>query len=159
MVADRLLPSDTKSYLGKKPKETIKKHIKERGVDNTPPIKTAPRLKPYQVEAGIFLDLVEQQEDTKIINRGKAIKATRAIFTNYPDTTPEKLYECFSWLRDNDPFLRNKEPPAIVSFMPDKYPAWLAGKLKGIGGEVYGGAGADKHHAKLNIEIIKSGGD
>ena len=111
---------------------------KDKGVVSTPPIKTRAKSKPYQVEAGIFLDLVEEREDTKIINRGKAIKATRAIFTNYPETTPEKLYECFSWLRDNDSFLHNKEPPAVISFMPDKFPAWLAGKLKPMGVEKYG---------------------
>jgi len=130
---------------------------KDIGTENTPPTKTRTKSKPYQVEAGIFLDLVEQQEDTKIINRGKAIKAARAIFTNYPETTPEKLYECFAWLRDNDSFLHNKEPPAIISFMPDKFPAWLAGKLQPKGGEKHGGARESRQHPKLDIEIIKSG--
>jgi len=109
---------------------------KDKGVVSTPPT-TRTKSKPYQVEAGMFLDLVEQRENTKIINRGKAIKAARAIFTNYHETTPEKLYECFSWLRDNDSFLHNKEPPGIISFMPDKFPAWLTGKLKPTGGEKY----------------------
>ena len=117
----------------------ISNSIKEvRGVETTPPIKTRAKSKPHQVEAGIFLDLVEEREDTKIINRGKAIRAVRAIFSKYPETTPEELYRCFAWLRDNDSFLHNKEPPAIISFMPDKFPAWLAGKLQGIGGERYG---------------------
>lgn len=111
---------------------------KDKGVVSTPPIKTGTKSKSYQAEAGIFLDLVEEREDTKIINRGKAIKAIRAIFSKYPETTLEKLYQCFAWLRNNDSFLHNKEPPAIISFMPDKFPAWLAGKLQGIGGERYG---------------------
>jgi len=111
---------------------------KDKGVETTPPIKTRTKSKPHQIEAGIFLDLVEEREDTKIINRGKAIKAIRAILSKYPETTPEELYRCFAWLRDNDSFLHNKEPPAIISFMPDKFPAWLAGKLQGIGGERYG---------------------
>jgi len=111
---------------------------KDKGVETTPPKKTRAKSKPFQIEAGIFLDLVEEREDSKIINRGKAIKAIRAILTNYPEITPEKLYQCFAWLRDNDSFLHSKEPPAIISFMPDKFPAWLAGKLQGIGGERYG---------------------
>jgi len=152
----RITPPDTILAM---PKESIKESIKEKGVENTPPIKTKTKSKPYQVEAGIFLDLVEQREDTKIINRGKAIKAARAIFTNYPQITPEKLYECFAWLRDNDSFLHNKEPPAIISFMPDKFPAWLAGKLQTKGGEKHGGARESRQRPKLDIEIIKSGED
>ena len=149
---------DIKSKLLNKPKETLKKHTKETGMENMPPT-TKTKSEPYQVEAGIFLDLVEEQEDTKIINRGKAIKAIRAIFINYPETTPEKLYECFAWLRDNDLFLHNKEPPAIISFMPDKFPAWLAGKLQPKGGEKHGGARESRQRPKLDIEIIKSGED
>jgi len=132
-----LVPASNHEGL-KKPKETLNKQTKETGVDATPPIKTGAKSKPYQVQAGIFLDLVEERENTKIINRGKAIKAIRAIFSKYPETTPEKLYQCFAWLRDNDSFLHNKEPPAIISFMPDKFPTWLAGKLQGIGGDRYG---------------------
>jgi phage replication O-like protein O len=150
-----LVPASNHEGL-KKPKETLNKQTKETGVDATPPIKTGAKSKPYQVQAGIFLDLVEQR-DTKIINRGKAIKAARAIFTNYPETTPEKLYECFAWLRDNDSFLHNKEPPAIISFMPDKYPAWLAGKLKPMGGETHVRPTTDRQRPQFDIDIIKSG--
>ena len=127
--------SSPKQVHTKDNKDTI---TKDKGVETTPPIKTRTKSKPHQIEAGIFLDLVEEREDTKIINRGKAIKAIRAILSKYPETTPEELYRCFAWLRDNDSFLHNKEPPAIISFMPDKFPAWLAGKLQGIGGERYG---------------------
>ena len=151
-----LVPASNQIGLNK-PKETLNKQTKETGVVSTPPIKTGAKSKPYQVQAGIFLDLVEERENTKIINRGKAIKSVRAIIANYPSTTPEKLYECFCWLRDNDSFLHNKEPPAIISFMPDKYPAWLAGKLKPVGGETYVRSRADRQRPQFDIEIVKSG--
>jgi len=152
------------------PKQVITKDnkdtpTKDKGVVSTSPIKTGTKSKPYQVEAGIFLDLVEEREDTKIINRGKAIKAIRAILSKYPETTPEKLYECFGWLRDNDSFLHNKEPPAIISFMPDKFPAWLAGKLQGIGGVRYGhqpGKGVrpkPQQERRRPIKYIKGAGE
>jgi len=47
-------------------------------MENTPSIKTKTKSKPYQVETGILLDLIEQREDTKIINQGKAIKIAKA---------------------------------------------------------------------------------
>ena len=141
---------------------------KDKGVVSTPPIKTGTKSKPYQVEAGTFLNLVEEREDTKIINRGKAIKAIKAIratFSKYPETTPEKLYQCFAWLRDNDSFLHNKEPPAIISFMPDKFPTWPAGKLQGIGGDRYGhqpGKGVrpkPQQERRRPIKYIKGSGE
>jgi len=110
---------------------------KNKGVVSTSPT-TRTKSKPHQVQAGIFLDLVEERENITIINRGKAIKAARSILSTYTEITAEKLYECYAWLRDNDSFLHDREPPAIISFMPDKFPAWLAGKLQGIRGERYG---------------------
>jgi hypothetical protein len=131
LVAKRSLSSNTTSD---RPKETIKKqinkHTKETGTGGKLPLRTSIKSKPYQVEAGMFLGLVEQREGIKIINRAKAIKAIRSISLKYPNATSEKLYECFTWLGENDSFLYKKEPPLIISMMPDKYPAWLTGRLE-----------------------------
>jgi phage replication O-like protein O len=153
--------SSPKQVHTKDNKDTL---TRDKSVVSTPPT-TRAKSKPYQVQAGIFLDLVEERENIKIINRGKAIKAVRAILANYPGTMPEKLYECFAWLRDNDSFLHNKEPPAIISFMPDKFPTWLAGKLQGIGGDRYGhqpgkGVRPKPHQERRRpIKYIKGSGE
>lgn len=118
-------PSDTKQI---RPKDNIKDNLlkttthasflKKRGV------------KPHQKESGIFLDFVSRQEKVPLLNRGKLIKQVRKCFA-IPGTTPEKLYECFVWLKEKDSFLKGREPPLIISMLPDKYPCWLKSSLKG----------------------------
>lgn len=87
------------------------------------------RLKPYQQETGVFLDLVEKEEGTKLLSRPKLMNIARPMF-RIEGTTPDTLLEFYRWLKQNDSFLRNKAPPQIILGMPDRYPSWLAGKLK-----------------------------
>jgi len=97
------------------------------------PGKTKPRQKPYQAQAGIFLDLVEKRQATKLVERPKLIQRVRALFSKFPDLTPERLYECFSWLKQYDPFCRSRDSPTVIMMLPAKYPEWAAGKLRPAG--------------------------
>lgn len=92
-------------------------------------IKKTQRLKPHQQEAGVFLDLVERDEGIKLLSRPKLISCVRRLFA-VEGTTSEKLLEFYRWLKQNDTFLRNKAPPQIIEGMRDRYPSWVAGKLK-----------------------------
>jgi len=98
-----------------------------------PQEKTKKQLKPHQQEAGKFLDLVEKEEKTKLLNRPKLINMVRKLFT-IEGTFPEKLLDFYSWLKSEDSFFHNKAPPQIIAGMPDRYPSWLVGKLKPMGG-------------------------
>ncbi len=46
-------------------------------MENTPSIKTKTKLKPYQIETGILLDLIEQREDAKTINQVRQLRQLR----------------------------------------------------------------------------------
>ena len=63
------------------PPDTIlampKESIKGKDMENTPSIKTKTKLKPYQIETGILLDLIEQREDTKTINQVRQLRQLR----------------------------------------------------------------------------------
>jgi hypothetical protein len=93
------------------------------------------RLKPHQQEAGQFLDMVVEHEQVRLLNRGKLIHQVRTKLFEDPQSTPQKLFEFYRWLKENDPFFSNKAPPQIIGGMPDRYPSWLAGKLKGGEGD------------------------
>ena len=93
------------------------------------------RAKPKQQEAGVFLDKVEQYIGVKLVQRAKLQGAVRPVFVKFPDTTPEKLLECFKWLKSNDPFCRSRDSPATIMSLPAKYPEWAAGKLPAYGGK------------------------
>lgn len=89
------------------------------------------RRKPRQVETAIFLDLVEKYIGTKLVQRPKLMGLIRPLLTKFPEITPENLLECFKWLKENDPYCRARDSPAVISFLPSKYPEWAAGKLRG----------------------------
>ncbi len=93
------------------------------------------RVKPRQQETGIFLDMVEQHIGVKFVQRNKLHSAIRALLVKFPEATPEKLFECFKWLKDNDPFCRSRDSPRVIMTIPDKYPEWAAGKLPAFGGK------------------------
>jgi len=63
LVTELAPPTDTKSKLLNKPKETLKKHTKETGVETTPPIKRGTKKKKY------FFDniLLSQDEYQKLV--------------------------------------------------------------------------------------------
>jgi len=92
--------------------------------------KVKTRLKPHQQEAGVFLDLVEKHEGVPLLSREKLISLVRTKLFGVPGTTPEKLLGFYCWLKETDHFFHNKAPPQIIGGMPDRYPSWLAGKLK-----------------------------
>lgn len=91
--------------------------------------RTKTRLKPHQQEAGAFLDLIEKHEGIPLLSRDKLINLSRKLF-RIPGTTPERLRECYCWLKENDSFLASRAPPQVIGAMLDRYPAWAAGKLK-----------------------------
>lgn len=93
------------------------------------------KLKPHQQEAGQFLDLVVEHEGVPLLSREKLIHQVRTKLFKDLQSTPQKLFEFYCWLKENDAFFRNKAPPQIIGGMPDRYPSWLAGKLKGGEGE------------------------
>ena len=90
-------------------------------------VKTKNKLKPYQQQSGIFLDMVEREEGVKLLTRPKLIHLVRQLFT-ISGTTPEKLMEFYRLLKQEDSFFRNRSPPQIIAGMPDRYPSWAAGK-------------------------------
>lgn len=93
--------------------------------------RTKTRLKPHQQEAGIFLDLIERHEGIPFLNRAKVINQARKLFSDkVPNTTPERLLDCYCWLKENDSFLASRAPPQVIGAMIDRYPAWAAGKLQ-----------------------------
>lgn len=63
------------------PPDTIlampKESIQGKDMENTPSIKTKTKLKPYQIETGILLDLIEQREDIKTINQVRQLRQLR----------------------------------------------------------------------------------
>lgn len=97
------------------------------------------KQKAHQQEAGLFLDKVAKHEKVDLLNREKLIHLVRTKLFKVSGTTVEKLFEFYCWLKENDPFFRNKAPPQVIGGMPDRYPSWLAGKLepqkKGAAGE------------------------
>ncbi len=91
--------------------------------------------KPKQVETGVFLDMVEQHIGTKLVQRDKLQRLIRPLLVKFPEATPESLFECFKWLKENDPYCQARDSPMVVSLLPSKYPEWAAGKLPAAGGK------------------------
>jgi hypothetical protein len=91
--------------------------------------KAKTRLKPRQQEAGILLDMIQQHIGAKLIQRPKLQGLIRHLLVNCPEATPERLFECFKWLKQNDDFCRSRDSPTVISMLPSKYPEWAAGKL------------------------------
>ena len=97
------------------------------------------RLKPRQQEAGAFLDLVEKAIGARLVERSKLMNRTRSLLVKCPQATPEKLLQCFIWLRENDAFCRSRDSPTVIMMLPSKYPEWAAGKLPASGKEAHRG--------------------
>jgi len=108
----------------------------QESADQTP--KTT-KVKSHQKESGAFLSLVEKHEKVPLLSREKLIHLVRTKLFKDVRSTPEKLFECYIWLKENDFFCCNKAPPQVIGAMPDRYPSWLEGKLEpnvgGKGGE------------------------
>ena len=112
------------------------------------------RQKAKQVEAGIFLDSVEKAISTKLVERPKLMNRIRPLLVKFPEATPEKLFQCFRWLKENDSFCRSRDSPTVIMMLPSKYPEWAAGKLPTIGGkgEQHGRTGEHKQHTESHGE-------
>lgn len=92
--------------------------------------KTKTRVKPHQQEAGRFLDMVEKHEGISLPSRrDKLINQVRRLLS-IRGATPEKIFECYCWLKRNQVFFRNKAPPQVIGGMLDRYTYWEQGKLK-----------------------------
>lgn len=91
------------------------------------------KLKPRQKETGVFLDMVEADIGVRLVQRGKLQGIIRPLLVKVPEATPEKLLECFKWLKDKDPYYRGRDSPAAIMALPSKYPEWAAGKLRTSG--------------------------
>ena len=88
------------------------------------------RRKPKQAETGIFLDLVEREIGTRLLQRPKLQGLVRPILLSFPSATPEDLLACFRWLRVNDSYCIGRDSPMVISLLPSKFPEWAAGKLR-----------------------------
>jgi len=95
------------------------------------------RQKPKQAEAGTFLDMVEQHIGTKLVQRPKHMGQIRPLLVKFPEATPERLLDCFKWLKQHDPYCQARDSPMVISMLPSKYPEWAAGKLS-VGGQPRG---------------------
>ena len=103
------------------------------------------KVKPHQKESGAFLSLVEKHEKVPLLNREKLIHLVRTKLFKDARSTPERLFECYLWLKGNDFVCRNKAPPQVICAIPDRYPSWLEGKLKpNVGGK----SGEYRRHAE-----------
>lgn len=95
----------------------------------------ATKTKPRQRETGLFLDLVEAHIGVRLVQRNKLLGIIRPLLVKVPEATPEKLLECFKWLKDNDAYYRSRDSPAVIMALPSKYPEWAAGKIPAFGGK------------------------
>ncbi|WP_332445725.1 hypothetical protein [Dehalococcoides mccartyi] len=99
----------------------------------------ATKIKPRQRETGVFLDLVEAHIGVRLVQRNKLQGIIRPLLVKVPEATPEKLLECFKWLKDNDPYYQSRDSPTAIMALPSKYPEWAAGRLRTLRGkERYG---------------------
>jgi len=112
-----------------KPNQTEKSHSEKLPEDR------APKIKPHQRETGVFLDMVEAHIGVRLVQRNKLQGIIRPLLVKVPEATPEKLLECFKWLKDNDSYYRSRDSPAVIMALPSKYPEWAAGKLSAFGGK------------------------
>lgn len=87
-------------------------------------------IKPFQKEAGAFLDWVSSGERIKFPNRAKLIGLVRGTLTA-TEATLEELQEWYSWVRNNDVYWGAREPPVIIGKAPEKFPTWLRDRKEG----------------------------
>jgi len=127
-----------------KPNQTEKSHSEKL------PETRATKIKPRQRETGVFLDLVEAHIGVRLVQRNKLQGIIRPLLVKVSEATPEKLLECFKWLKDNDFYYRSRDSPAVIMALPSKYPEWAAGKLSAFGGkeEPHGRAGERRQDTK-----------
>jgi len=88
------------------------------------------RQKLKQAEAGVFLDSVEKVIGTKLVERAALMNRIRQLLVKCPEATPERLLECFTWLKENDSFCQSRDSPTVIKILPAKYPEWAVGKLR-----------------------------
>ncbi|MDD5537791.1 MAG: hypothetical protein PHF12_02355 [Candidatus Omnitrophica bacterium] len=112
-----------------KPHQTEKSHSEKLPQDK------ATKIKPRQRETGVFLDLVESHIGVRLVQRNKLQGIIRPLLVKVSEATPEKLLECFKWLKNNDTYYRSRDSPAVIMALPAKYPEWAAGKLSAFGGK------------------------
>jgi hypothetical protein len=123
---------------------------------DTEKIAARKRTKPKQAEAGIFLDMIQRHIGTKLVQRAKLHALIRPLLVKFPEATPESLFECFKWLKQNDPYCRARDSPMVVSLLPSKYPEWVAGKLLAGGKEErYSRLGEHKQRTGQSTELPK----
>jgi len=91
------------------------------------------KQKVKQAETGIFLDMVEQDIGTKLVQRAKLMGLIRPLLVKFPEATPQSLFDCFKWLKEHDPYCQARDSPMVISMLPAKYPEWAAGRLSEAG--------------------------
>jgi hypothetical protein len=136
------------------PKRIRKVRSALRSAVSKEPAGSKKKQKPKQAEAGIFLDSVEKAIGVKLVERPKLIQRVRSLLVNCPEATPEKLLECFVWLKANDSFCRSRDSPTVIMMLSSKYPEWAAGKLPAYGGkeERYGRTGEHRQDIQRHTD-------
>jgi phage replication O-like protein O len=117
----------------KLPKESLKrKHTKESPVAPSRSREGMPtkEIKPFQKEAGAFLDWVSSQERIKFANRAKLMGLIRGTLIA-TEASLGDLQEWYHWVKENDSYWGAREPPVIISKAQEKFPTWLRDRKEG----------------------------
>ena len=92
------------------------------------------QLKLFQVEAGVFLDEVEQQEGMRLPRESLMPVVRKAMGLLGADdrvNRGEVARQWYRWARGHDPYGRRVEPATLLRRMADKLPYWAKKRAQG----------------------------